>query len=430
MKKLFKNRFVKNTGWILAGKIIQMVLSLVVNMLVARYLGPNKYGTLNYVNSYVAFFTTFCNLGLNYIIIKELISKPEEEGKILGSAMYMRLFASMISMIVLLAIIYFSNNRDNYLVLIALLQSFALLFAAVDVILYWYQSKMLSQRTTFASVIAYVIMSAYKIILIIFKKELIWFALSISLDALCISFILFVFYKKDKGQKFIFSITVAKRMLKQSWHFIISGLMVTIYTQIDKIMLGKMLDFNSVGLYSIAILISGLWLFFPVSIIDSARPLILEAREKGSYDLYIKRLKQLYAVVIYSSLAYGIFVTIFSNPIILLLYGKEYYGAKPALIISVWYCAFSLSGSVNNIYLLSEGKSKFVQLISIFGALINILLNYLMIPKWGISGAAFATLLTQIFANLIMPLFFKDTRPLIKYIFEAVFLKGVFNVKK
>lgn len=426
---LLKNRFVKNTGWILAGKIIQMALSLVVNMLVARYLGPDRYGTLNYVNSFILFFTTFNTLGLNHVIIKELVSNPEEEGKILGSAMYMRLFASVLSMIFLYVIIFFLNNRDKYILLIAFLQSFALLFAALDVVIYWYQARLLSKRTTVASTIAYIFMSIYKVILVVSKKDLAWFAVSISLDAFFVAIILMLYYFKDKGKKFTFSMDMAKRMLKQSWHFIVSGLMVTIYGQIDKIMIGNMLDFNAVGLYSVAIIITGLWYFVPSSIIDSARPLIMEAKEKSN-ELYVFRLKQLYAVLIYLSLAYGIFITLASKYIILFLYGQEYLGASVALVISVWYCAFSLMGATNNIYLLCEGKNKFVQWISIIGALVNVIMNYLMIPKWGIRGAALATLLTQIITNLIVPLLFKDIRVLVKYIAEAFLLKGVFKYNK
>lgn len=427
--KLLKNRFIKNTGWIIASKIIQMGLSLGVNMLVARYLGPANNGILNYVNSFVLFFTSFCTLGLNNIIIKEFITNPEDEGNILGSALCMRLISSIISMFALLVLIYFIKGKDKYLVLIAFLQSFALLFAAMDAIKYWYQSKLKSKTTAIVETIAYIIMSIYKILLVVFKKSLAWFAFSISLDVFIISILLLFVYKHDKGQKFSFSHSTAKRMLKQSYPFIISGLMITIYAQIDKIMLGSMMNFESVGLYTAAITITGLWNFIPSAIIESARPLIMEAKENDN-DLYVHRLKQLYAVLIYLSIIYGIFITLTSKYVILLLYGKDYLGASSALVIAVWYTAFSLMGAANNIFLLCEGKNNFVQWICIIGAFTNVILNYLMIPIWGIKGAAIATLLTQVITNLIAPLFFKDIRIVVRYILEAIILKGVFKLNK
>lgn len=429
MNNLLKNRFVKNTGWILAGRIVQMVLSLVVNMLVARYLGPERHGIINYVYSFILFFTTFCTLGLNHVIIKELVSNKDEDGKILGSALYMRLISSIISMFLLIIIIYLINRNDKLILIIAFLQSFSLLFSAIDVIIYWYQAKLKSKVTAIAQTIAYVIMSLYKVLLVIYKMDLAWFAFSISLDYILVAIMLFIVYFKDKGDKLTFSKSVAKRMIKQSYPFIISGLMITIYGQIDKIMLGNMLDFSAVGLYTAAITITGLWYFVPNSIIDSARPMIIEAKDI-SYELYALRIKQLYAILIYLSLAYGVFITLTSKYVIQILYGQAYLGAQDALVISVWYCAFSLAGAANNIFLLSEGKTKFAQWICIIGAIVNIILNAIMIPIWGIRGAAIATLLTQVITNLIVPLFFKDIRVLVKYIAEAFLLKGVFKYNK
>lgn len=425
---ILKNRFVKNTGWILAGKIVQMILSLAVNMLVARYLGPTNHGIINYVYSFVLFFTTFCTLGLNHVIIKELVESPDNEGEILGSALFMRLFSSIISMGLLVVIIYIFNQNDTTILLIAFLQSFTLLFSALDVTVYWYQAKLKSKTSTIVQTIAYIIMSIYKVSLVFFKKSLPWFAFSIALDYMIVAFMLLIIYYHDKGKKLVFSKPVAKKMIYQSYPFIIAGLMISIYGQIDKIMLRHMLDFSAVGLYSAAITITGLWFFIPSAIIDSARPIILEAK-LNSQNLYEKRLTQLYASLIYLSLAFGIIITVLGKYIVYFLYGKDFLGATDALVISIWYCAFSLMGSANNIYLLTEGKTRFAQWICVIGALINILLNALMIPLWGIKGAAIATLLTQIITNLCVPLLFKSLRPMVKCIIKAFFLKGVFKEK-
>lgn len=213
-------------------------------------------------------------------------------------------------------------------------------------------------------------------------------------------------------------------MLLISYNFVISGLMVACYGQMDKIMLGKMLDVTSVGLYSTALYICSLWTFVLNAIMNSANPLIFEAKEKNE-DLYKKRILQLYAAIIWISFGVAIIFCIFAKPIILILYGEKYLGAITPFRIITWYTAFSFLGSARNSWLVCEGKVKYEKYFAGIGALCNFIMNIIFISLIGINGAAIATLLTQIITNFIVPGIIKDTRENSVFIIKAFLLRGI-----
>lgn len=426
-----KNRFIKNTGWLVGGKVFQMLISLVITSITARYLGPNNYGLMNYTNAYISFFSSLCTLGLNGIIVKELVSNRENEGEILGTALIMRLVCSMISMISIYFLLLNINNSNKELVMVGMLQSISILFSSFDVINFWYQSNLQSKYTTIIQSIAYVVMSIYRVIILILGKNVSWFAFAVSLDTIVVALILIYSYKinKNQGQNLRFSKQWVKRLLKQSYPLIISGIMVTIYGQMDKIMIGQILDNKQVGLYSTAIAITGLWSFIPIAFIDSAHPIIMEQKNINQ-TMYIKRLKQLYAFIIWLSFIYAFFMMIFSKYIILILYGKDYLDAQGALSITVWYCAFSYLGAAKNIWIVCENKMKYELFFTLVGATSNIVLNLVLIPTFGINGAAIATLCTQIITNFLIMFVFKETRDNAKLVLSSFFLKDVIDAKE
>lgn len=427
---MLKNRFINNTGWIVGGKVFQMLISLIITSITARYLGPNNYGLINYANAFISFFTSICTLGLNGIIVKEFVTHRDKEGEIIGTAIAMRLIVSIISMISIYFLMLNIGKGDNQLVMIAVLQSVSIFFASFDIINYWYQSNLQSKFSTIIQSIAYIAMSIYRVIILIQKKDVTWFAFAISLETMVVAILLYYSYKKNRkpNQNIVFSFYWVKKLIKQSYPFILSGIMITVYGQMDKIMIGGMLDQTSVGLYSTAITITGLWSFIPIAFLDSARPLIMEAKNTN-HDLYIRRLKQLYAFIIWLSILYAIAMCLFSKLIILILYGEAYLGAQKALIITVWYCAFSYLGSAKNIWIICEGKMKFEALFTLIGAITNVLLNYVLIPIYGIVGAAFATLITQIITNFLIMFFFRETRENARLILSSFFLRDVLNIK-
>lgn len=404
-----KNKVVKNASWIIAGKIAQSVLGLIVSMLTARYLGPSNFGKINYAASIVAFVIPIMQLGLNNILVQEFINKPDEEGKILGTSLLLNLISSFACIIGVITFAFVVNHNDTETIFVCSLYSIQLIFQTMELCNYWFQSKYLSKYTSIVSLIAYIVVSSYKIFLLVTHKSVYWFAVSNALDYMLIGIFSLVLYKLLGGKRLEFSINTGKKLFARSRYYIVSSLMVTIFAQTDKIMINQMINSASTGYYSAAVTCAGLTSFIFAAIIDSFRPSIFESKIVSN-EKYLLNMKRLYSIIIYFSLIQSVIMTFFSSIIIKLLYGNQFSAAIDALKIIVWYTTFSYIGSVRNIWILAENNQKYLWKINLSGAVVNVILNTILIPIFGISGAALASLFTQIFTNVIVGYIFNDLR--------------------
>lgn len=406
---MLKNKVFRNASWIIGSKIIQAVLTLIISMLTARFLGPSNFGVINYAASLVSFVTPLMQLGITNVIVREIVDNPDNEGKILGSAICCCLVSAILSILGLSIFVSFANAKEMETIIVCILYSSLLLCQVFEITQYWFQAKLKSKYSSVIMLFAYFATSVYKIILLILRKNVYWFAVSNSFDHFLIAIGLFVIYKKLGGQKLLFSLSFAKRLLSIGKYYIVSSMMVTIFAQTDKIMLKFMLGSEYVGFYSAAVASAGISSFLFCAIIDSFRPIIFENKNKDN-EKYVSNLKFLYAIIIFISLLQSVFMSLFANLIIKILYGKEYLSAVPALQVIVWYTTFSYLGAVRNIWILAENKQKYLWIINLSGALLNVILNLILIPIGGIIGAAIASLITQIFTNVIIGFIIKPIR--------------------
>lgn len=424
LKKILSNRFLQNTGWMAFAQIYQMVISLFIGVISARYLGPTNYGTINYAASYISFFTIFCALGLEGIVVKEMISKREQEGIILGSGIAMRLIAGVLSMIAVCVIVYFLNPNDSVLLTVTFLQSIILPFNAFHLIDMWYQSKLNSKVSTIIRCISYTLMSLYKIYLLITGKSVEWFAFSTSLDSLLIALMFMLMYRRNGTRKLKFDYNTSKELLLQSYHLIISTMMAVLYSQMDRVMIGKMMTQTDVGFYTAAATICNMWVFIPQAFANSARPVIMELKDKDS-NMYIRRLKQLIGFIFWIGALFSIVFTVMADFIIHVLYGDAYTMAKGPLVILIWSTVFSSLSYPRSIWMICENKQNYTKYILIWGVILNLILNYYGIKYLGIIGAAIATLFTEIMTCIISPMFYKEMRIFIRYLLESIIGKGI-----
>lgn len=419
---LLKNKEFKNAGWLIGGKVIQMILSLFVGIITARYLGPSNYGLISYGSAYVSFFSSLCSLGINSVIIKNFIDNPEEQGETIGSALVMRLISSFLSILMIIGIVSILDRDEPTTIIVVALCSLGLLFNIFETFNFWFQYQYKSKITAIATLIAYILTSVYKIVLLILNKDVLWFAFSTTLDYIVVAIVLLIFYKKYGGAKLSFSRKKSKDLLRISYHFILSSMMVAIYGQTDKLMLKQMLNEEIVGFYTIATAVCTMWTFVLQAIIDSMYPTILDLKFKNQ-EQYEKKNRQLYAITFYVSCFVSILFTLLGDFVIRILYGTEYLPAADMLKVITWYTAFSYLGVARNAWIVSEGHQRYLKYMYICAAVLNVILNLIFIPLWGGVGAAAASLITQVFTSMILPLLFKDMRPNVKLMMEAIFFR-------
>lgn len=413
-------KFLGNSGWMIGQQVYYMLLSLVIGSLSARYLGPSNYGIINYGSSIISFFSIICKLGLDGVIINEMIKTPEKQGTYLGTALVMRLITSISSFFMVWAFVGIMEPGNKEIVIVTVLQAFAVILQTYEVFTYWFQLKLKMKYVSIATMVGQTAVGVWRILLLVNKASVYMFALSSSVLALISGIIVAISYFCDheREQKLKVSLADGKYLLKNSYHYIIAAVAITFYMQIDKIMIGKMIDSTAVGIYSTATLIAGLWEFVPTALVNSSRPLIIEEKKK-SYDAYIKKFQMLLLGISVLSLIVSVGMMLLGKVAILIMYGRDYLEATAPLSILIWSTGFAMLGTARGIWLVTEGYNRYSKNMVIMGAILNFLLNSLFIPKWGITGAAITTLISQVFVSLIAPLLYKDTRRFDRIYFDS-----------
>lgn len=391
-----------NACWIIGCKLIKAVLTLVTTMITARYLGVSDFGVINYAAGLVAFVVPIMKLGIDSVLVHQIVEKSDAEGEIVGTSIVLNLISAFLCILGIGAFVCIANRGEEETIIVCVIYSVLLVFQAVEMLQYWFQAKLMSKYSSMAMLFAYIIVAASQILMIVFKVNIYWFALSYSIDYLFISLILLIAYAKKGTQKFKFSFKRAKELFSISKYYIVSSLLVTVFSQTDRIMLKLMIDSEATGIYSAAATCAGMTSFIFAAIIDSMRPVIFQVAKDEDKTLFHKRMTELYSVIIYFSLIQCVVITLLSPIIIKIMYGEEFAASVNALRIVVWFTTFSYLGSVRNVWMLAENKQKYLWIINLSGALGNVILNLILIPIMGVNGAAVASLCTQIFANVII----------------------------
>ena len=424
IKMLKKNKVLNNMSWLVGGKIVNMILQFFVSLATARYLGAENFGDINYVAAYVSFFSSIASLGLAVIVIKEISLGREDENVVIWTGIWMRLATAILSSIAVVAVVSISNRNDPTIRLIAILESLAIVFSAIDTFMYWFQGKLLAKYVSIASTLAYLGKSIYNIYLLAHNSDIVWFAFATSVDTILLALFLFLFYVRLNGFQPAFSWSIGKSLMKQSYHYMISGLIAVVYSQVDRIMLKSMLSSTSVGLYSAALTIAAMWSIIPSAIIQSVSPVLYQKAE-DEYPLFLKRLRQSYALIWALNILWSLGISVFSYWVVYLLYGTDFLGAQIPLIIVVWYTGISAIGNLTQVYLAIHGLNKYINYFAVAGLITDVVLNLLLIPRWGAVGAAIATLVTYVVIDIVSPLIMNETRAVGRIILESLTFRNL-----
>ena len=416
-KSLLKHKgfikYFKNTSWLLVEKIIRFTVGLFVGVWVARYLGPERFGLLSYAQSFVGLFTIIASLGLDGIVVRELVKNNNLNDEIIGTAFWLKLIAAF-GVLLILAIAINLTSNDTYTNILIFIIASATIFQSFNVVDFYFQSKVMSKFVVYANIISLFLSSIVKITLILNEAPLVAFAWVILFDSfiLACGFIYFYIKKnlKFKIKNLKLKIKTATSLLKDSWPLILSGIAISIYMKIDQVMIKEMMNAEAVGQYAAAVRLSEVWYFIPIVITASLFPAIINAK-KVSEKLYYRRLQKLYDLNFFTALILGLPVIVFSNFIVELLYGQQFNQSAQILSIHM-FCGFLVfMGVVRGKWMLNENLQRYDLFIHIIGAIANIIFNYIFISLLGIIGAAYATLLSYIFTLFFSSLIIRKIRP-------------------
>ena len=404
-----ENRVLKNAVWIIGCKVVQAVFHLVVTMISARYLSPSGYGLINYAASVTAFLLPVMQMGLNAILVHELICRPDEEGKTVGSALLMAFVSGCACVGGVFAFTSLANAGERDTIIVCTLYSCLLITQSIELLQYYFQAKLISKYASITMLFAYVLVSVYKISLLVAGLSVYYFAIAQALDYLIIGVVLILIYRKKGSQKLSVSFGSMRRLFGKGKYYVLSALMTTFIAQSDKIIMKITCGDSEVGFYTGAFQCAVMTNFVFGAIIDSARTSILESRMKGD-DGYEIGIKRLYSLTFYLSLLQNITITLFAPLIIRIICGDAYADSVNMLRIVVWYTSFSYLGSVRDVWILAEGKHRYLWVINLSGAVFNFALNMIVIPRFGGIGAAVVCVFTQFFTNFLVGFIVKPIR--------------------
>jgi O-antigen/teichoic acid export membrane protein len=428
LSDIFKKYF-WNTSWLFFERIFRMCIALFVGVYVARYLGPDQYGLLNYSISFVALFSTIATLGLNDIVIRELVKDENKRDKLLGTTFWLKIFGALLAIGILgIAVNFTSNSTETNLMIFII--AIGTLFQSLDVIDYYFQAKVQSRFVVHAKFWALVGVSAAKILLISLNVSLIWFVSLILIEyiATAIGFLLNYTRQKLSILRWKFDKSMAFHLLENSWPLIFTGFIISIYMRIDQVMIKEMLDYQAVGYYSVAVNLSEAWYFIPTVIVSSLFPAIIEAKSV-SEDLYYKRLQKLFDLMVLLAVGIAIPTTFLSDWVIVSLYGDEFQSAGAVLSIHIWAGLFVFLGVARGTWILTENLQRYSFIYTLLGAISNVILNFFMIPVYGIAGAAYATLISQFVSVVVVPFLIQKTRSSVYMMGKSIFfISSVKNI--
>ncbi len=412
-------KIIGNTGWLFADKILRMGVGLFVGVWVARYLGPEQLGLLSYAAAFVALFSGFATFGLSDIVIRDIVHEPSLNNEILGTTFILKLVGGISTFFLTGGILFLWRPHDNLMQWLVIIIAFGMVAQTFDTIDFWFQSQIQSKPIVYARNIAFILVSLAKVALILNHASLVAFA-GIGLAELVLSAIGFVVAYRLNGYSFKtwrWSTIKAKSLLHDSWPFMLAGMVGMVYRRIDQFMLGGMVGNTELGLYAVAVLLSEIWYFIPMAVYSSVLPSIVESKGINE-ELFYARVQKLYNFMALFAYAIAIPTTFLAAPIINTLYGEAYSRSAPMLVLLIWSGLFVNLGIARSTFITTMNWTK-IHLIGVaLASLINIILNYFLIPKYGGTGAACASLIAYWFAThgicFFYPPLFKTGRMLTK----------------
>lgn len=394
-------RYFKNTGWMFFGQMFSLLASFFVGAWLARYLGPGNYGILSYALAFCGLFSFIGSLGVDGILSRELVAHPERRDHLLGTAFGLRLLGGFFAFLIS-ALFVFWFEPSSLVRTLVLLFSLVYIFQSVYVISIFFQSKVLAKKNVQPQIIATIISSILKILFILSGLGVIWLMLVYVFDSFWVAIGLITEYRKMKLNIFSwhFDKKLAKEILSSSLFLMLSSASVFIYMKIDQVMIGAFMGKTEVGLYAVAIKFVEIWYFIPSLICASLFPAIINAK-KTDYQSYRRRLRALYWLMVALATAIAMPSTILAPWAVPLIFGPEYGAAVGVLQIYIWSGVGLFLGWAINQYLMSENSVKTIFLLNFLTMLTNIALNLILIPNFGLLGAAWATLVSYSLFPLI-----------------------------
>ncbi len=426
-----KKRALKNIAWAMGGKVASLLSVLVVGIIVARYLGEEKYGIMNYVISFVAIFQVFADFGLDLIQIREESKEPQMRDKILGTTFALKLCFAAIAFVAIFLVAWLWEADWNIRLYIMIYACSVLLNTTwvsrnhfTSIVWNEYVVKTEISRTLIGMVV--------KIVLVWLKLPLIWFICSLVFDSLLLAMGYTMSYASKIGsiRRWTFDKSLAGYMLKQAFPLLLSGAAIIIYNRIDQVMIGNMVDQSHLGVYSVAIRFTEIMVFVPTIIAQTVTPMLVETRREN-VERYEKLSGVFMNVTVATCVVLALMVSLLSYPIVYCTFGPTYIGAASVLAIMAFKVIGDALSQTSGQLMVIEGIQKYASIRNLIGCATCVVCNWFFIQRYGIHGAAYVALITIFVSGTLADFFIPIYRGIFYKQLRAIFFgwKDLVHIK-
>lgn len=416
--------YLANISWIVFDKFFNLGLAFLVTIFVSRYLGPEKYGILAYATSLAALLGTTAHMGLSGIVVREIVEFPEKKQETLGTTFVLKGLGSLIGFAILCLIALLTNDQGSAEFWVLLIAALTILLQPFQSIKFWFQANVQARYITTAQITGKLISSGFKLLLIFLGASLIPFAFGSFIQITFVTVTLLYLYQHTANlpiQTWLPSLKRAKKLLRSGSIIFIGTVFASVYLKTDQIMLRWLVDPKEVGIYSIAATLSEVWYFLPTAIVVSIFPKLIQLRN-SSVRAYKKRLQQVFDLLFVIAFLVAIIVTFLAKPLVYFSLGEAYLGSAPILSIHIWAGIFIFMRAAFSKWILTEHLEIFSLVTQGSGAISNIVLNFILIPRFGGYGAALATLFSYATASYLSLLLHNKTREVFWMMTYSMFL--------
>lgn len=391
--------------------MLKIVVGLLISVEIAHYMGPKQFGLFSFASAFVGMFFSVAGLGLQSIVVRDLVRDPDCKEETLGTAAVVQIVGGLFFYLCAFVAITWMRPEDTLSDMLVAILGFVIFFKFSEVALYWFESQVQSKYIVWIQNGCFFTFAAIRGGLIVINAPLIAFAWASAIEALFIA-VLILFMLNVKGPKLRqlrFSMRRAKTLMLDSWPMLLSSAAIMVYMKIDQVMLGQLLGDEAVGIYSVAARISEVSYFIPMIIVATVFPTILEAK-KLDQARYHRLLQHLYDFMAWLSFAIALPMTFLSTHIVIIIFGPAYAEAGPILAVHIWASVFVFLGVVSSQWYSAEDRQILNFKGTLLGAIFNVILNLILIQRIGAIGAAIATILSYAIPAFFYDLLQKETR--------------------
>jgi len=414
-------KIVDNIGWLFFDKVLRMGVGLFVGVWIARYLGPEQYGLLNFAVAFAGLFGAIAGLGLKEIVVRDVVRDPDHARLTLGTAALMQLIGGLAAFMAMLVAISFVRPDDALARSIVAVLGSIMMLKFSEIAVYWFESQVRSKYTVWVQNGTFLVFAVIRVLLILQQAPLIAFAWAMLVEAVVAAIILVIVLGR-KGPSLSHlsaSMARARALLADSWPLVLSAIAVTVYMRIDQIMLGQMVSDEAVGIYSAAVRLSEIWYLVPTIVVATVFPALAVSHQQNPPQFY-ERLQKLYGGLVKTALAISLVISLVSEELVALIFGDEYLGSADVLTWHIWGGVFVFFGVAWYRWIILEGLQKIAVKIHLLSLVANVVLNLVLIPIYGVIGAAVATTISYALGHTVFMLFFPSQRRAVTMFWAAL----------